>query len=189
METINEEEILDKAIGGNMSDTFEIKPDSYYYVINKMVNVDENCNKTIADGYSIEDVLDKLSYYEAIEQYHGISEEFKILGKYRIHAQNYDAFKRIVAAYEMPIEEFLKDVENCDTRMKNTLKKAGINQVSDLINSKVPWSWQMLDKIPGIGKKSHIALSRALNRLKEMSERGKLGKRSIARQSHDQTQG
>lgn len=131
----------------------------------QMISTDSNGKKIIAEGYTVQNVIDKLYYYELFEQYYDAYQTFKIFGKYYITPRNYDDLLRIVAAYNMPIDEFLKDVKDCNTRMRNALRKANIERVCDLIDSSVSWDWKIIDKIPGIGKKPHYELCRALIRL------------------------
>ena len=125
----------------------------------------------INDGFTITNVMAKLYYYESImedeDSCHSAT-TLVILGKYKIYAHNYDDYKRILEAYTMPIDIFLKDVEGCNTRMVNALKKANINQVSDLISTE-PYSspFRPISKIPGIGKETHKELYRALIRLED----------------------
>ena len=126
----------------------------------------------INDGFTITNVMAKLYYYESVmedEDGNGLrSDALVILGKYKVYAHNYDDYKRIMKAYTMPIDIFLKDVEGCNSRMLNALKKANINQVSDLIETG-PYSspFVPVDKIPGIGKSPHRELYNALRRLKQ----------------------
>ena len=133
-----------------------------------MIDVDyENKSMTIAKDYTIDDVMLKLAYYEKIEQQQSIDTHLTILEKYRIYVGNFDEYERIYDAYTMPIEEFLKDVENCNTRMRNALAKAGIKRVCDLIDTG-PYSstFSIIHKIPGIGKESHRSIHKALLNLK-----------------------
>lgn len=150
------------------------KSHSYFHEIHRMIEIDhENNTFSIAKGYTIDDVMYKLAYYERIECQKSISTYLTILDKYRIRANNFDEFQRIFDAYTMPIEEFLKDVENCNTRMRNALKKANIEQVCDLIdNGEYSSNFSMIKKIPGIGKEPYRNIYRALHRLRTKAEFG-----------------
>ena len=139
-----------------------------------MIDVDyENATFSIIEGYTIDDVMYKLAYYERIEQKKSIDTYLTILEKYKICACNFDEYLRIVDAYKMPIEDFLKDVENCNTRMRNALAKAGIERVCDLIDTG-PYSstFSIIDKIQGIGKESHRNIHKALSNLKHKTTFG-----------------
>lgn len=141
----------------------------------KYVRINKDTGEfSIADGIDLEEVLSKLYYYELVEDAI-ISNEihWKLFDKYFISCRNYDEFRRYYYAYELPIEELIKKCPEVTTRTRNAIAKAGIMKVSDLINSTVNWSWSIVDKIPGVGKKQYLLIFKALTELKYWTYHGR----------------
>jgi len=140
--------------------------------IDKYVMLNETGKLSINPDFTLDDVLDKLHYYELIETSLPISAEWRIFGNYRVSCSNYAEYNRTYYAYDMPIDIFLKACPNATTRTINALKRADIKTVKDLIDSRVSWSWQIIDKVNGIGKEQMREIHKTLLALKDWARTG-----------------
>lgn len=141
--------------------------------IEKYVYLNEKGELSIADGKTLEDILSKLYYYETVENEHSITATWKILDEYVISCRNFEEYRRVCYAYNLPISDLLKNYSDITSRTRNALNKAGIVKVADLINSENKWGWSVIDKIPGVGKQQYLIIFRAVHKLKQWGYFGK----------------